>query len=86
MCYYILPESGVHLTRKLVQPFYHEDIHNPDFKKRLKAFGDKIAAKIANNDILVDSEDSPERWHLDANDTDSPHLPYDPDAKITEAY
>ena len=50
---------------------------NPDVKKRLKPFNDKIAEKLANNRIIEDSEDSPEEWHLDdASKIDDTYLPY----------
>ena len=53
------------------------DMWNPDVKKRLKPFNDKIAEKLANNRIIEDSEDSPEEWHLDdASKIDDTYLPY----------
>ena len=77
MFYYILLESGVHISCTSVQPFSDEDMRNPDVKKRLKAFDDKIAAKLAKNEILADAEDILERWHLDDTaDLDDPYLPH----------
>ena len=87
MFYYILPDIGLHIYRTSVQPFSDEDMQNPGVKKRLKSFYDKISVNIANNETLVDAEYPPELWHID--DTaylDNPYLPYNPEAKIAEAY
>ena len=73
------------MARTLVQPFSDEDIWNPDVKKRIKAFVDKISAKKIKNEIFADYEDSLEGWHLDANDIGQ-HLPYDPNDKTPKAY
>ena len=49
----------MHISRTLVQPLCNEDIRGPDVKKILKALDDKIDAKLANNETLVDAEDPP---------------------------
>ena len=75
----------MHISCKLVQPLSDEDMRNPDVKKRLKAFDDKIAAKLANNETLADAEYPTEGWHIeDIADLDNPYLPYDPEANIKD--
>ena len=59
MRYYIIPESGVHISPISVQPFSDEDTQNPDVKKRLKSFNENISTKLANNETLEDVEDPP---------------------------
>ena len=56
----------------------------PDVNKRLKVFDDNISANIANNNIIANSEDPPEGWHLDADYIDDPQLANDPESKITD--
>ena len=72
------------MSHTLVQLFYDEDMKISYVKKRLKAFDDKIAAKLKINDIIEDDEDPTEEWYLDANDINDPHLPYKLEAKITD--
>ena len=85
MCCYTLPDSGVHIFHTSVQPFSDKDMRNPDIQKRLKSFDDKIAANIANNETLVDAEDTPEGCYLgDTADIENPYLPYKPDAEMLE--
>ena len=55
---------------------------NPDVRKRLKEFDDRINEKLANNEIIADAEYSPEGWQLDANDIENPHMPYDLEFKM----
>ena len=51
-------------------------MRNPDINKNFKAFNDKIVAKLANNEIHVDTEDPPEGWRLDNTaDLNDPYLP-----------
>ena len=85
MCYYILPESGIGISRTTVQPFSDEDMRDPDVKKRLKAFDDKIAAKMRKNEVLLDEEAPPEGWNLEPDELDDPHIPYEPEAEMPEA-
>ena len=68
------------MASTLVQPLSDKDMLNPEVNKRLKAFDDNITANIANNDILVDNENTPEGWHIYANNIDNPHLKYEPEA------
>ena len=49
----------MHISCTLVQPFSDEDMHNPNAKKRLKEFDNKITLKLAKNEILEDAEDTP---------------------------
>ena len=68
------------MASTLGQPLSDKDMQNTEFNKRLKAFDDKITAKLANNDILADNENNPEGWHIYANNIDNPHLKYEPEA------
>ena len=63
------------MARKLVQKFSDEDMKNTYVNNRLKAFDNKVSAKLSNNEILVDNEYPPEVYHLDADDIDDPCFP-----------
>ena len=76
ICYYIIPESGVHMAPTLVQPFSDEYTKNPYVNSRIKVFNDNISANISKNNILANSEYPPKGWHLSSNDLDNIHLPY----------
>ena len=45
------------MSHTLVQLFYDEDMKISYVRKRLKAFDDKISAKLKINDIIEDAED-----------------------------
>ena len=49
----------MHILHTSVQLLSDEDMRNPDAKKRLQAFNDKISVKFAKNNILVDCKDMP---------------------------
>ena len=56
----------------------------PDINKRIKAFDNKISARIANNKIIADAEYPTEIWQLDYGNLGNTHLIYNPEANIWE--
>ena len=74
------------MDRTSVQLFSDEYMQNPYVKKRLKIFYNKIDTNIVKNDILVNTEGTPEGWHLHTNHLEYPHLPYNTEAEILEFY
>ena len=75
----------MHVSHTSVQTFSDEDMRNLDVKKRLILFDDKIVAKLAKNETLVDVEDTPKGWNIGDNlDLENKYLPYNPDFEIPE--
>lgn len=68
MCYWLLPQSGIPITRTKVQPLSDIELQTDDIKEQLKAFdailGDQIAAFVENPNMMMqlyrEDEDSKE--------------------------
>ena len=69
------------MDRILVQQLSDEDMKTK-INKRIKAFDNKISARIANNKIIADAEYPTEIWQLDYGNLGNTHLIYNPEANI----
>jgi hypothetical protein len=83
MCYWLLPQSGIPITRTTVQPLSTIELQTDDIKEQLRTFdatlGDKIAILVENPNMRMQlyREDEVQRDdnHDDDDTVDQPTLP-----------
>ena len=81
LCYWILPKSGMPISRTTVRPVMAAERTDPEFIKRAKAFDDAIKDKLGTSDKSKQSDIPYSRtlWDIAENEVYEEGVEGDPD-------